>query len=243
MSTLFDAIGPSSAGQVSTSAATGQTWTHTAGAGGGTVLVFLSIGIASGPFGSTGTLSGVTYGGHAMTQLAVVNADGASGNGGALWVFGITGQAAGANTVLVGTFTPPSGGTFVSFIGYSASFTGGGSFGTPVTNSGSGTGDSVAVSTAGSGSLVAGSFSSGTGSQAITAGTQRWLVNQYGTTAVGATCGATAPGTGSSVTISATWSSDWYAGFGVEVLPASGATPVTQAPSTALQAVKRSAYY
>ena len=128
MAVAFDAVGPTAGFQVST-VATAWSWTHTAGAGGGTVLVFLTVGCAGGSAGQIGSFASVTYGGNAMTLLSSVASN--SSTFGGIFVYGITGQAAGANTVAIGAYTVASGSTFAQTIGVSLSFTGGSTFGTP----------------------------------------------------------------------------------------------------------------
>src|SRR5215469_8019274 len=100
MAVAFDAVG-SSTGHSTTTASI--SWTHTAGTGGGTVLVGIAWGATSFP----PTVSSITYGGHAMTQLGTQSSGGSNSNGGVL-LYGLTGQANGANTVSITFSAAPS---------------------------------------------------------------------------------------------------------------------------------------
>ena len=106
----FDAVGPSAACQLFATTASGS-WTHTAGTGGDTVLVFLTVGLTGASAGALGSFASVTYDGNPMTLLSSVASNGSTWGG--IFLYGITSQYhAGARTVAVGTYTPAAGSTF-----------------------------------------------------------------------------------------------------------------------------------
>ena len=222
MAVAFDAVGPTSAGQVST-VTTAFTWTHTAGTGGSVVVVFLTAGLlGGGSAGALGSYASVTYGGNAMTLLS--SAAGNNSTFGGILMYGITGQANGANTVSVGTYTPPSGATFSQTIGVSLSFTGATRFGTaatPVVGSAA-TGSIGITGTTAGGVCVAGACD-GSGVESVSAGTQRFLKDQN-SSSMGNTVGATLASPGGTGTISFAWANDLYAILGVEVSAAAAGT-------------------
>ena len=234
MAVAFDAVGPSSSGLTWTSNAT-QSWTHTAGTGGGTVLVYLAMGIdVGGAVGAVGSFSSVTYGGNAMTLLGSVASN--NDNQGAIFCYGITGQASGANTVAIGTYTPPSGSGFASGIGVSVSFTGGIQFGTAVTAYGDAASGSVAITTADTTGLCVAGVCDGSGGEAPTAGTQRWLEDLNPNSAGGNTIGITLASNGGTTTLSWTQTTDQYGVVGVEVQAGAG---ITAGPPLGLQSLAR----
>ena len=225
MAVAFDAVGPSAACQL-ISVVGGGSWTHTAGAGGGTVVVFLTVGLTGAPAGSIGSFASVTYNSNAMTLLSSVSSDNSTWGG--IFCYGITGQASGGHTVAVGTYTPPSGATFAQILGVSLSFTSGASFKTsptPVFGSAA-TGSLSFLSTVIGGMCVAGACD-GTGAEAVTAGTQRFKLDQSGSN-TGNTVGATIASNGATTTTTFTWTSDFFGIVGVEILPVGGAPAAQQ---------------
>lgn len=219
MAVAFDAVGPSSTGQVSTS--TAITWTHTAGAGGTVAVVYLMVGL-SGTGGVLGTFSGVTYGGVAMTALGSIPSGGSGSLFGGIFGYKITGASSGANTVAA---TYSSATNLAEIIGVSVSFTGAASLGTPAVLASSGsvtTGTCAVASTTAGGMCVAG-VCTGSGGEALTGPTgvtQRWL-NDYATSSgAGNVIGGTVASPGGTATFAWTQTSDTYGVIGVEVQPA-----------------------
>lgn len=236
MAVAFDAVGPSSSGQTSTSSAN-ISWSHTSGTGAGTVLVFLAVGIAAPPGNALGSFTSVTYNGNAMTLLGSVAAD--NSDGGGIFCYGITGQSSGGSVTVATTgYTLPSGATFISIVGVSLSFTGGASFGTAATAFGSSASASVSVSTSDTAGLVAGGVASGTaGTSSLTSGTQRWDEGLASTSGAGNTIGGTAAANGGSVAITASIPNDFWGIIAVEVKApaASAALTGTGSLTTAAQ--------
>jgi hypothetical protein len=224
----FDAVGPSSAGAISTGATT-LTFAHTI-TGASTVLI---AGIAVDPSGSDAALTcACTYNSVAMTSLDKWHSGGATQSAGYLQVFGIIAAAGGPFNVVATV----SGGTPANIEGGSLSFTGAGqtlgaAFGTPAhndSNSASVTTSTCNLPSNTSGNIIAGFTTSGTGiTSATSPSTSRFLKSNTGTGAAGSCAGATSPSTGSSVTMAWTQLSDFFAEILVEVLAAaSGANPV-----------------
>jgi hypothetical protein len=222
MALAFDAVGPSSAGAIS-SGATTLTFAHTI-TGSSTVLI---AGIAVDPSGSDAALTcACTYGGVSMTSLDKWHSGGATQSAGYLQVFGIIAAAQTANVVAT-----VSGGTPANIEGGSISFTGaaqtvGAAFGTPAhadSNSASVTTSTCAMASNTSGNIIAGFTTSGTGiTSATSPSTSRFIKSNTGTGAAGSCAGATSPSTGSSVTMAWTQLSDFYAEILVEVLVTAG---------------------
>jgi hypothetical protein len=205
-------VGPSSSGKVATTAAT--SWTHP-----GTdtaVLVWLVVG-TNGSAWAAYSYSGVTCDGNAMTLLGSVESGPTTATAGGIFCYGITGQTAGTHAIAATLSITPS----VSQIGFSEGFTGAGSFGTAVTGhnptSSNVASSSIAVTGTTSGGLVAAGICTGSGGEAWTAGTQRFKLDDNGSSAAGNTSGATSPSTGGTVTPAWTMTSDWYGGIAVEV--------------------------
>ena len=221
MAVAFDALGPSSSGQQS--ATTSISWTHTAGGSGSVVLVWLAAGLTSGT--TFGSFSGVTYGGAAMTLLKSQESGGSGGGAGGIYCYGITAAVGGANTVSA-TYSSATG--LQQIIGFSASFTGAGSFNT--TGIGTAfnsfaTSGSVSATGTTSGGLVCAAVSDGSGAEAWTAGTQQWKLDVNTTSGAGNATGATLASTGGTATLTWTQTGDAYAAIAVEVLPAPPAPP------------------
>lgn len=217
MSVAFDALAPSSTTQVSTTSTV--TWTHTAGAGANCVLVWVSASDANTP----GTMT-CKYGGVSMTLLSSTPSGYSADDAGSIYCFGLTTGSAGANTVTATYSRTPS----KALLGVSESFTGGASFGTPVTAGTAGankTSGTVVMSSTTSGGMICGGVCTGSSFTAFsgpTGFTQRWKENHDSSTGAGCTAGCTVASTGSSMTIGWTQSSDIYGAIGVEVKPSSG---------------------
>jgi hypothetical protein len=221
----FDAVGSSTGFATATPSTTPWlTWTHTAGTGGSTVIVGLAWGSTAFP----PTITSITYGGAAMTSLGSIAANNSSGNGGVL-LYGITGGANGANTVLVKTSANPTD----VMVGNSMSFTGASQFGTAVTNSGLSTSATVTVTGTTSGNVVASVECHGTNAAVTyTAGTKQFDDEVDAATGASNLSGGTIAA-GGSVTITDTISSDTWGCIGVEVQAA--VSGVTFVPPRAVQ--------
>lgn len=217
MAVAFDAVASSTGTSATTPSTTPWlTWTHTAGTGGGTVIVGLAWGSTSFP----PTITSITYGGNAMTLLGSIATNNTSTNGGVL-LYGITGQASGANTVLVKTSADPTN----VMIGNSVSFTGAASFGTAVTAFGNGASASVTVNGTASGNVVAGVEAHGTNTAvSYTSGTQRFDDEVSAATGASNLSGATIAA-GGSVTLTDTIATDAWGAVAVEVQAAADGSP------------------
>lgn len=225
MAVAFDAVGPSSSGAGGTtgSLTSPLTWTHT---NNGNAIV---VGCTS-YTGSANTITGVTYGGVALTFLGFVQ--GGSGGAGGIALYGkVGGLPTGANTVSV-AFT---GGGNVN--AGSISFTGAGSLGTAVTAASSGSAASVTCSVANTttGGMIAAAASYGgtqlntfSGTNSVTV---RWqhpgTTNTGADNGVGGTVASTGGGASQTVGFSDT-GSDYWGLAAVEVQPATS-TPISSA--------------
>jgi len=206
----YDATGPSASGAVANGTVTSLSWSHTCGASATTLIAGISVDASP----DTAITVTATYGGAAMTSLARRESGGQTA--GFVQVFYTTAPATGANTVAVTL----AGGSAPQVSGGSVSFTGASALGTPVSSDSAGatvTTCSVAVPTASASSMVFAAQCCGSGGQAVTAGTSRWIYGSGYANAAGASAGATAAGTGGSVTVSWSQLSDWMAVIGVEV--------------------------
>jgi hypothetical protein len=155
-----------------------------------------------------------------MAWLALIPAN--NSTGGYIEVFGLASPASGAQTV---AYTSGYSGSPNGLIGGSLAYTGTGTttataFGTPATTFGQNTSGSVSVTGASASNRVAGFFCDGTGSQAVTAGTQRYLHNLNTNSGAGNSFGADIVSAAGTVTISGSWTNDWWGAVGVEVLSA-----------------------
>jgi hypothetical protein len=212
----FDSVGPAGGGGYAGLSTTTSpaTWTHTVG--GSATALLVAFGIDNNP-DSGFTITGVTAGGVAMTQIG---GKVESGTGGAgfitLW------QLLNPPT---GTITISASWTGVAFSngghpnGGSIAFTGAGAFSTSVTANGSNTVPTVAVPTASTSGLVAAFAVCGSAFISATSPLVSRYLGGAGGQGAGWCAGGTAPGTGSSVT--AAWSSgnDFWAVIAVEVQP------------------------
>lgn len=216
MSVAFDAVGPSSAGTSTvTTGATSLSWTHTAGGSANAVLV----GVAVGTNGVNDTMTAaVTFGGTAMTSLGKVHAN--SQTFGYIELFGLLNPAIGAQTVAV---TLSTGVNVLSIVGGSVSVTGAASFKAAVTAVGASTTPSVAVTGTASGNLVVDAVAAGSAvTSATSPSTNRWLNNASTSSGAGNAAQSSSPGTGGSVTMAYTVTSDWWGIVAVEVVAAGG---------------------
>jgi len=224
MAVAYDNVGPSASGQTATTGTT-LSWSHdvlASGAGSNNVL-FALVAIGSNLTDAAYTVS-VTYGGSAMTQVGpYVHANNATTGFISLWKIAL-GSTSGTQTVAVTTGGTTSGDIDLS--GGSISFSGADQ--TTICNSpylamgtADGTSSSVTVSANTSGNMIAAFQGCGSGGQAISSGTSRFIAN-IGSSGMGAcssSAGATAAATGSPVTVSWTQTSDGWSAMAVEVLP------------------------
>jgi hypothetical protein len=219
---VVDSVGPSSSGASVASAST-LSWSHTV-AGSNTLL---TASVAVGVDGDNRTLA-VTYNGVPMTSAAKVHSNNQAN--GFVQLFYLVAPAAGTHTVQVtmtgGTASMEAGS--ISFSGVNQT--------TPVkniaTSFGNSTTPAVAVTSA-SGDMVVDALSYGTAVRASTM-TNRWLMNQNGSTAGGNGAQSTAAGA-SSVTMGYTTSNaaDWWAMIGMDIVAASGTSDTTAPTSPA----------
>lgn len=209
MAVAFDAVGPSSAGAGTATAASSLSWTHTAGTG--PVAVVVGLGCSN----NAATLS-ATCGGTAMTSFGLIGNN--NSTSGFTQLFGLAGVAAGAQSVVISATQPAliEAGS-VSYSG--AALTNAAAFGTPVTAFGSSAAASASVASTSASSMVSGASSSGTGVTSVTSGTSRWIDNLNTTSAAGAGSGADIPGSGGTVTLTWSITSDFWGVVAVEVLP------------------------
>ena len=209
MAVAFDAVGSSTGFSTTTPSTTPfLTWTHTAGTGGGTVIV----GFTWGSTGAAPTISQATYGGNAMTLLGSIQTNNAAGNG-TVFLYGITGQASGANTVLIKTTANPTD----EAIGNSISFTGATAFGAAVTNSGNSASATVTVGGTTSGNMAVSVEAHGTNAAVTyTSGTKQFDDEVSAASGASNLSGATIAA-GGSVTLTDTITSDAWGAVGVEV--------------------------
>jgi len=208
----FDAVGPSSAGVGFTTSP--GTWTHVNNGNG--IVVGCTVFT-----GSSDTVTGVTYGGVALTKIGFV-----SDTAGGVSFWGLIGPTCptGSNTVSVAV----SDGTNNHNAG-SISVSAAGSFGTPVTGQTASNTTSLAVTVNGTvadGLIVSVAAHGNSGTWGFTGGTVQWSHN--GTSGSGADNGAggTIASAGGNQTV--TWTnstSDAWAVVAVEILPAGASGP------------------
>lgn len=206
-SVLFDAVGPSSAGQAA-AASSSISWSHTCS---GTDRV-LYVGIACSNNGAT--LS-ATYNSVSMTSLGKRSSNDQSQ--GFAQLFRLIAPATGSNTVLVSlaSGTADLEGGSISFTGVDQTTPDG----TPVTGISATSSVSVDVPTDSSQSMVVDVTSCGS-TISSSGQTNRWLNNQNGSSGAGNGAGSTAVGTGSNVAMSySRGASEWWAIVAVEVKP------------------------
>lgn len=215
MALAFDAVGPSAAGATGTSPVT---WSHTCSGSQRVLLVGVAVGNTSGSDASN--VVSVTYAGVAMTSIGIRHSN--DNPFGFVQVFGLINPASGANNVVVTVTNSPD-----SIIGGSLSFNGADQttgWGAPVTAIGTNALAAVNIGST-SGNIVA--FFPCIGSllnaNPNSPGVLRFLKNLNNFSAAGNLGGATAPGTGSTVTCAwPTSSADWWAILAVEVKAATG---------------------
>ncbi len=223
MAVAFGAVGPSSSGNVT------LTWSHTAAAGSALIIgAVIDSAIAA----STCT---ATYNSVTVPLLGSANI----GNLGAgyLYVFGLANCGSGSAQTVTLTYTANGATAPDDTSCGSISFTGAdlvAPFGTFQKSAGASSGtQTFGFTTTSSASLVCGiNGEGGNNLTGMSAGTSRLLLNQGSSGAAGTIGIGTAPGTGSTVTL--TWTGDTAADFsiaGVEVLPAGGtAAAASQQP-------------
>lgn len=189
MAVAFDAVA-SATGFTSTT--TTLSWTHTAGAGGTTVLVALVWGATNGP----PSVTAATYDGNPLTLLDTQATNNVTASG-TISLYGLTGQGAGAKTVSFTFTSAPSGGGSPIAIGNSISFTGASAFGAPAKNYGSSAAVAVTLTGTAAGNMGFAAECHGTnGTISWTAGTQRFNDEVNASSGAGNLSGATLPGGG-----------------------------------------------
>lgn len=214
MAVADDAVGPSSAG---TSGQTSTiTWSHTCTGSNRVLYVGLSVGK---PSDSTVAITGITYNSVALTSLGSRHANDQTDGRAELWR--LVAPATGANTVAISFTGGPLTSTDV-IVGGSVSLTG-------VDQT---TPDSGFTSAAGSGTAPSVNVSSATGDRVIdvvcngsaissSGQTNKWLDNVNLGSAGGNAAMSTAAG-GTTVTMSYTVTSDWWAILAINVKAVGG---------------------
>ena len=220
MAVAFDAAGPGAGGTATC------TWVHTAGAGGGTVLVFVDVDSVT-AWGSI-SFTSVTYAGNTMTFLGSVASGSDTQGGGGTFAYGITGQASGANTVIANCAISPT----VRTLGNSVSFTGATAFGavTTIQSTAQVTSGSMGVTTSTTTGAVGMAVCDGAGGEAFTGGTINYRFGENpssGSNAAGNTIGGTFISTGGLHTVTWTQTNGYYGAIAAEVLVASAGTSAT----------------
>lgn len=219
----FDAVGPGSSG--TQSATSPLTWSHTCGASANKLLVGISVDAASNDSGIT---AAVTYNGVSMSSVRRWESGGSGHTVGFVQVFSLDNPPTGSALTVSVTLT---GSGFDGITGGSISLTGAGTNGSAVTADSAGasaTSGTISVPTTSSSSLVVVFVTNGSDTTAFTAGTSRFVNNTGIGFSGGASfsAGATAPGTGSNVSVSWTQGADFYAAVGLEVQPGAPVTPL-----------------
>jgi hypothetical protein len=220
----FDAVGPSSSGQVSTGA--NLTWNHTCGTG--ATALYVGVGVDT---SNSGITASATYNGVAMTSMGLQASGGSGETSGYLQVFKMESPPTGAAHAVLVTATA---GTPDSMEAGSVSVTGSSSEGTVFTSSSSGsvvTSGSVAVTGTTSGNLIIGFLVNGSGGTSFTSGTSRFIANGTHDNAAGTAACATSASSGGTVTIGWSQTLDWYGAIGFEVQ--AGGTSATVSGVTA----------
>lgn len=224
MPVTFDAVGPNSNGLATST--TPYSWSHTLAAD----ATFLVVGLSCGTDGRTLT---VTAGGVAMTTNAASTLwkrhtnDGTAGFG---QIYVLPAPPTGTITIAVSGQTTGdriSGGS-LSFRGTPLDST---AFSTPVSAAGQSATPSVGVPSTSSATMVVSVAAAGNGFASATApATLRWSASPVdANSGAGNSEGQTAPGTGSTVTMACTITSDFWAIFGLEVQ--AGAAPPGAPPA------------
>ena len=212
MPVTFDAVGPSSSG-ASSAGSTTLTWSHTIGAG-STRWLRIDIAVGQNPEGGI-AVDAVTFNGVAASFIAQRHSNDQAA--GFIESWGLVAPASGTHTVSV-----TLSGAAWTIIGGSRSYDGVDQT-TPYRNATSAAGNSalasVTVASASGnmvGDAVAAGRSLGTSNQ-----TSRWLRNVNGDTGAGNAAAADADGA-SSVSLTRTVTSDWWASIGLDIVAAGG---------------------
>ena len=216
MALAFDAVGPSSAGAAATSAS--PSWSHTIT---GTSNLLLASVVCD---TDSTTITAITYGGTAMTPLFAGSANYIhQNNASAGWtaVFKLVNAPAGTATVSV-TLSASS-----VWEGGSMSFSGADTvsgIGTPQTAQGTSLSQpSMSFTPTTSGNIVAACLGCGNFINSATSPlTSRWITNQGGSNAGGMGAAATAPSTGSAVSVAWSITNDFWSIVAMEVLAGGG---------------------
>lgn len=226
MAVAFDAVGPSSTPATSsfTSGSPAYTWSHNPAAG-AALLVAVGVDHAE----NSASVTGVTFGGTAMTLIAKVNQGGLGDGEG--YLYGLANVPGGSATVTVSV-----SGTSDIIAGGSVSYTGAGTtfataFGTPVsTQGGTGTTATESLTSTSTSSKVVGASYTGDPSTTSTAGTQRFASGGTSAGNIGQCSVSDLTGTASSQTVTWTMSNATWCMIMVEVLPGTPLTPPAAQP-------------
>ena len=213
-------------------------WAHTCGASADWILAGFALDGASGVTPANNPLT-ATYNSVSMTSELNWQTGGSGQTSGYLAVLALQNPATGAAHNVSGSFTNTG---MDEIIGGSASvISGGGSLGTPVHSDSGGasaTSGSITVNSTTNGSLVVVFVTNGSGGTTFTSGTSRFT-NMHGGTAAGGAASvncATIAGTGGSVTVNWTQTSDFYAAIAVEVKPPAAAAATVPAAGQPVRA-------
>jgi hypothetical protein len=178
----------------------------------------------------------VEYNGVAMTSLG--ERDSNDDTAGKIEKFILINPDSGAHDI---EYTRQAGGSGITMILGAVSFTGASQTladytGTFVSNAGTGTTPTVAVTGTASDSIIQEGTCNGSAFGTVGADqTERWQVDVNADSAAGNAGGSTEPGNGGTVTMSWSVTSDWWAIQAVEILPA-GAAGASVAPDSAAHA-------
>lgn len=217
MAVVFDAVGPSSAGTGVTG--TSSSWSHVC-SGSDRLLV---VGVAIGKIGDSGATTSVTYNGVAMISLAPrVESGGAGQSDGYVQMFYLVAPSAGTNTVLVScTQSVDITGGSVSFTGVDATIP----FVNITTNASTSTSANATVIN-NAGNMIVDAVCCGSGFNAGSGQTMRWLKDYNSSSAAGSGAQSTSSATGS-VSMNYSVNSDSWGLIGASV------NAVQAAPSVA----------
>jgi concanavalin A-like lectin/glucanase superfamily protein len=237
----FDARGPSNGtAQVASGgpATSPLTWAHIA-APGAALLVWVVVDAVTQAIGNPSA----TYGGTAMTRLAMMDAGGAGSNSGFLTLFGLASAGNGASQTVSVSFGASGidpdvvDGGSVSYTG--AAPTTAAAFGTPVTQGDlSGTLSITLASTSSKSMVAAANANGGSATGGMTAGTLREAGGASSAGYCGELIAGDSPGTGSNVTLTFSGTGSSNARIAVEVLP-----PASDSYDTAIASDSPVAYW
>lgn len=203
-------------------------WSH---AGGTPTLALVQVAVDCATSDASYTLS-VTYGATTMTSLQRWESGGAAQTTGYIEVFYTTSPAAGTQTVTA--TLGGSGGTLTGLCGGALTFTGATAVSAAVhsdSNAANAATGSLNIPTTSASNMLAAFVGNGSGSTVFTAGpaVYDYQVRADTTHACGNSAGGHAAGTGSTVSVTWTQTSDFYAAIGLEVQVSSSSATATPA--------------